>query len=136
MRERRKSDPAQPYERSDPGLREPFLPTRCLALEIRFHAKSGSMPTDHRLWSDDNERLLPGRPKPASDDREEFVERAEFRFGVLALQDCQLLSQGHLQEQTPTEAKQASECPKPQPEKTEHERGLYQIGCLRKLASC
>src|SRR5437867_2720398 len=97
MRERRKSDSAQPYERSDPGLREPFLPTRCLALEIRFHAKSGSMPTDHRLWSDDNERLLPGRPKPASDDPEEFVERAEFRFGMLALQDCQLLSQGHLQ---------------------------------------
>jgi len=128
MRERRKSDPAQPYERSDPGLREPFLPTRCLALEIRFHAKSGSMPTDHRLWSDDNERLLPGRPKPASDDPEEFVERAEFRFGMLALQDCQLLSQGHLQEQTPTEAKQASECPNHSRKKQNMSEGYTRSG--------
>ena len=86
------------------------------------------MPTDHRLWSDDNERLLPGRPKPASDDPEEFVERAEFRFGMLALQDCQLLSQGHLQEQTPTEAKQASECPNRSRKKQNMSEGYTRSG--------
>ena len=56
-------------------------------------AKSRTMPTDHGLRSDDEEGLLPGRPKAAREHPEESVERTEFRSGVPALQNRELLSE-------------------------------------------
>jgi hypothetical protein len=55
------------------------------------HAKSSTMPAHNGLRSNQDERLLPGRPKSASEQPEEFIESSESGFRVPALQDSQLL---------------------------------------------
>jgi hypothetical protein len=58
------------------------------------------MPTGHGFRGDQEERLLPGGPEAASEHSEEFVGRAEFGPGMLALQYGELLPQRQiLQEQ-------------------------------------
>ena len=73
------------------------------------HAKTSTMPTDHGLRRDKNERLLPGGPEPASGDPKELVEETDFGFGMPALQHRELLPEGQiLQEQVPAPAKTAN----------------------------
>jgi hypothetical protein len=50
------------------------------------------MPADHGFGSDHKERLLPVRPDPGREHPEEFVNKAESRFGVPALQYSKLLT--------------------------------------------
>ncbi len=61
-------------------------------IEAPVHAKAGPVPTDHGLRGNDNERLLPCIPKPASEHPEEFVSSARsLGLGLLALQYRELL---------------------------------------------
>jgi hypothetical protein len=88
-------------------------------------AKSRTMPTDHGLRTDDEEGLLPGRPKAAREHPEESVERTEFRSGVPALQNRELLAERQvLQEEDLSRMKEANEHSKPEPEEAEHRRDL------------
>ena len=50
------------------------------------------MPADHGFGSDHKERLLPVRPDPGHEHPEEFVNKAESRFRVPALQYAKLLT--------------------------------------------
>jgi len=57
------------------------------------------MPSDHGLRRDNNEKLLPSRPEPASGDPKDLAEEAEFGFGMRALQHRELLPEGQIIEE-------------------------------------
>jgi hypothetical protein len=66
------------------------------------------MPADHGFGSDHQERLFPVRPHPAREHPEEFVNKAESRFGVPAIQSSKLLTKRQiLNEQRSAGAKAA-----------------------------
>jgi hypothetical protein len=54
--------------------------------------ETGSMPTNDRFWSDDEERLLPTGPDSPSNYAEDPVERAQARSRTAALQNGKLLA--------------------------------------------
>jgi hypothetical protein len=60
--------------------------------EASVQTKSASVPTNHGLRGDHEERLLPGGPKLAREYPEELIERSELGSRVPALQDGELLS--------------------------------------------
>jgi hypothetical protein len=77
---------------------------------LREHApvpsKSGTVPSDNRVRTDEYEGLPPGRPKEACEKPEAPVERREPRPGVLAFQNNDLLPQSEvLDEEVTTGAK-------------------------------
>ena len=83
-------------------FREPFSANLFshLGNEAPVQTEAGSMPANYGLRGNHDERLLPGRPTPASKHPEQFVEHAELGFGMLALQHGELLSERQiLQEQ-------------------------------------
>ncbi len=55
------------------------------------HAEASTMPTDHGLRGDHNERLLPSGPKLAREHPEELIERTELGPGMPAFQEGELL---------------------------------------------
>jgi len=68
--------------------------------QVPVHAKASTMPTDHGLRRDNNERVLPSGPEATGGDPEELVIETEFGFRVPALQHRELLPKGQiLQEQ-------------------------------------
>ena len=83
------------------------------------------MPANHGLRGNHDERLLPGRPTPASEHPEQFVGYAKLGFGMLAFQHGELLPECQiLQEQASARTKDANEYSEPEPEPTGHGQEL------------
>jgi hypothetical protein len=60
------------------------------------HLKPGSVPASHRFRSQDDESLLPARPKSASRDPEDPINQTESCSGMPALQDGELLAESQV----------------------------------------
>ena len=72
-------------------------------------------------WANDNERLLPRRPKVASEHPEQFVDGSESGLRMLALQDSQLLPESQvLKEQPSAGTKAAGQQSYTQPREAKH----------------
>ena len=85
------------------------------------HAKPSAVPTYDCLWANDNERLLPRRPKVASEHPEPFVDGSESGLRMLALQDSQLLPERQvLKEQPSAGTKAAGQQSYTQPREVKH----------------
>ena len=83
------------------------------------------MPADHGVGGDDDQALFPFRPESARDYPEDFVEEPDSRFGMLAFQRSQLLTQSQvLKKKSLPDAKSASQRSEPQPKEAKHEREL------------
>ena len=54
-------------------------------------AEAGTVPADHGLRRNDDERTLPSGPEPVCEHPEEFVQGADLWFAVLAFQYGELL---------------------------------------------
>lgn len=110
--------------RLGPALPWHLLPTDSfsrLGDQAPVHAKASTMLTDHCRRRDNNERLLPSGPEPASGDAKEFVQGAELGLGMPALQYRELLpARQILQEQVLAWANKAKKCSEPKPKKAEH----------------
>jgi hypothetical protein len=88
----------------------PTNPASHLRDQGPIQTKAGSMPTNHGLRGNDNQRLLPVRPTPTSEHPEKLVEHAELGFGVFAFQNGELLPERQiLDEQVSTRTKNANE---------------------------
>src|SRR5215813_6379805 len=80
--------------------------------------KAVSVPADHGLWGDKDERLLPAGPEPASGNPEKFVQHVELGPGLPAFQHRELLPKSQvLEEQSLPGTEGENEGFKPQPEK-------------------
>src|SRR5450631_107547 len=102
--------------RSRTSLETLLLPSRLLNLRDQgpIQTEAGSMPANHGLRGNHDERLLPGRPTPASQHPEQFVEHAELGFRMLALQHGELLPECQiLQEQASARTKDANKYSEP-----------------------
>lgn len=76
--------------------------------ETPVQSKPSSMPADHGFGSDHKERLLPVRPEPGREHPEEFVNKAESRFGVPALQCSKLLTKRQILNEQPSAGTKAA----------------------------
>jgi hypothetical protein len=54
------------------------------------------MPPNHSLWADDNEGLLPTRPKPVRENPEEPIEHVQPGPRVFALENGELLPENEI----------------------------------------
>jgi hypothetical protein len=72
------------------------------------HAKSSTVPANDCLRGNDNQRLLPRRPTVASEHSEQFVDNAESRLRMLALQDSQLLPKRKILNEQPSAGTKAA----------------------------
>jgi hypothetical protein len=57
------------------------------------------VPSDHGLWTHNNEGLFPSGPEPSRKNPEEFIERSNPWPGTLALEHSELLPKNEVFEQ-------------------------------------
>jgi hypothetical protein len=64
--------------------------------EPPIELKARTVPAHHGIGRNDNQSVLPGRPKAAEEYPEELVDNGKSGTGVAALEHCQLLSQSEI----------------------------------------
>jgi hypothetical protein len=79
-------------------LRNVFPPTRSSHHRdsAPIERKSSPMPPNHSLWANDNEGLLPTRPKPVRENPEEPIEHVQPGPRVFALENGELLPENEI----------------------------------------
>ena len=85
------------------------------------HTKTSPVPADDGFRSDDDERLLPRRPDPASNHPEELIEKPEARSRMSTFQREELLTQSKiLEKETSPPVKEASQHSEAESYETKH----------------
>jgi hypothetical protein len=96
-----------------------------------IHLESGSMPANHRLWLDENQRLLPSAPESPQDQPEQSISGNKPRLRVPPFQNGQLLPKREVfQEKVASRAKGLNSQNGQESQMAQHEAILAKGGAI------